>query len=78
MKIGLRFHSMFSSLGWTAGDVAKFLQVAVSMVQLWVSNRVQAPYAAHKLLSLQLRLPSTSPQQRFDARIHRNPWGCVL
>lgn len=55
MKTGRRFHRMFSSLGWSTADVAKFLQVSVRTVQLWVSGRVRVPYAAYKLLRLQLR-----------------------
>jgi hypothetical protein len=55
MKTGLRFRLMFSCLGWTNDDVAKFLQVSVRTVQLWISGRVRVPYAAYKLLRLQLR-----------------------
>ena len=53
--LGQRFHSMFSSLGWTSADVAKFLRVSGRTVQLWISGRVRVPYAAYKLLRLQLR-----------------------
>lgn len=46
---------MYASLGLTVDDVANFLQVSPRTVQLWVSGRVRIPYAAYKLLRLQLR-----------------------
>lgn len=46
---------MYASLGFTVDDVANFLQVSPRTVQLWVSGRVRIPYAAYKLLRLQLR-----------------------
>lgn len=55
METGRRFRYMFSSLGWTVADVAKFLQVSRRTVQLWCSGRVRVPHAAYKLLRLQLR-----------------------
>lgn len=55
MEQGRKFKAMFSSLGLTVADVAKFLQVSPRTVQLWVSGRVRIPYAAYKLMRLQLR-----------------------
>lgn len=55
MEQAKRFRSMFSSLGLSVQDVANFLQVTPRTVQLWVSGRVRIPYAAYKLLRLQLR-----------------------
>lgn len=52
---GRRFKAMYSSLGFSVADVAKFLQVTPRTVQLWISGRVRIPYAAYKLLRLQLR-----------------------
>lgn len=46
---------MYASLGLTVDDVAHFLQVSPRTVQLWVSGRVRIPYAAYKLMRLQLR-----------------------
>lgn len=46
---------MYASLGLTVDDVANFLQVSPRTVQLWISGRVRIPYAAYKLLRLQLR-----------------------
>lgn len=55
MEQGRKFKAMFSSLGLTVADVAKFLQVSPRTVQLWISGRVRIPFAAFKLLRLQLR-----------------------
>lgn len=55
MDTGRRFRYMFSSLGWAVADVAKFLQVSTRTVQLWCAGKVRVPYAAYKLLRLQLR-----------------------
>ncbi len=55
MEQGRKFKAMFSSLGLTVADVANFLQVSPRTVQLWVSGRVRIPYAAYKLMRLQLR-----------------------
>lgn len=46
---------MYSRLGFSVADVAKFLQVTPRTVQLWISGRVRIPYAAYKLLRIQLR-----------------------
>lgn len=46
---------MYASLGLTVDDVANFLQVSPRTVQLWISGRVRIPYAAYKLMRLQLR-----------------------
>ncbi|OOG85220.1 hypothetical protein B0E41_09005 [Hydrogenophaga sp. A37] len=55
MEQGQRFKAMTSSLGFSAADVANFLQVSPRTVQLWISGRVRIPYMAFKLLRLQLR-----------------------
>jgi hypothetical protein len=55
MEQGTRFKAMYASLGLTVDDVAHFLQVSPRTVQLWISGRVRIPYAAYKLLRLQLR-----------------------
>lgn len=55
MEQGLKFKAMFSSLGLSVVDVANFLQVSPRTVQLWVSGRVRIPFAAYKLMRLQLR-----------------------
>lgn len=55
MEQGRKFKAMFSSLGLSVVDVANFLQVSPRTVQLWVSGRVRIPYAAYKLMRLQLR-----------------------
>jgi len=55
MEQGTRFKAMYASLGLTVDDVANFLQVSPRTVQLWISGRVRIPYAAYKLLRLQLR-----------------------
>lgn len=55
MEQGRKFKAMFSSLGLTVADAAKFLQVSPRTVQLWVSGRVRIPFAAYKLMRLQLR-----------------------
>lgn len=55
MEQGLKFKAMFSSLGLSVVDAANFLQVSPRTVQLWVSGRVRIPYAAYKLMRLQLR-----------------------
>ena len=54
MEQGLRFKAMYASLGLTVDDVANFLQVTPRTVQLWISGRVRVPYAAYKLMRLQL------------------------
>ena len=54
MDQAVRFKAMYSSLGFSAGDVANFLQVTSRTVQLWVSGRVRIPYAAFKLMRLML------------------------
>lgn len=43
---------MFSSLGLTVADVAKFLQVSPRTVQLWVSGRVRIPLRGEVFASL--------------------------
>ncbi len=55
MEQGTRFKAMYASLGLTVDDVANFLQVSPRTVQLWISGRVRIPYAAYKLVRLQLR-----------------------
>ena len=55
MEQGLRFKAMYASLGLTVDDVANFLQVTPRTVQLWISGRVRVPYAAYKLMRLQLQ-----------------------
>lgn len=55
MEQGRKFKAMFSSLGLSVADAANFLQVSPRTVQLWVSGRVRIPYAAYKLMRLQLR-----------------------
>lgn len=55
MEQGRKFKAMFSSLGLSVVDVANFLQVTPRTVQLWVSGRVRIPFAAFKLMRLQLR-----------------------
>jgi transcriptional regulator with XRE-family HTH domain len=54
MEQGTRFKAMYASLGLTVDDVANFLQVSPRTVQLWISGRVRIPYAAYKLMRLQL------------------------
>lgn len=55
MEQGLRFKAMYASLGLSVDDAANFLQVTPRTVQLWISGRVRVPYAAYKLMRLQLR-----------------------
>lgn len=55
MEQGQSFKATYASLGLTADDVANFLQVTPRTVHLWISGRVRIPYAAYKLMRLQLR-----------------------
>ena len=55
LKQALRFKAMYASLGFTASDAAKFLQITPRTIQLWISGRARIPYAAYKLLRLHLR-----------------------
>lgn len=54
MEQARRFKAMYSQLGLTEVDVARFLQVTTRTVYAWISGRVRIPYAAYKLLRLQL------------------------
>lgn len=54
MEQARRFKAMYSQLGLTEADVARFLQVTTRTVYAWISGRVRIPYAAYKLLRLQL------------------------
>jgi hypothetical protein len=54
MEQALRFKAMYSSLGLSVADVAQFLQVTPRTVHAWISGRVRIPFAAYKLLRLQL------------------------
>jgi Phage protein len=53
--LGKRFKAMYSSLGFNASEAAQLLQVSERTVHNWVSGAVQIPYAAYRLLRLQLR-----------------------
>ena len=55
MEQGLKFKALYSSLGYTAADVAKFLHVSPRSVHNWVSGSVMVPVMAVKLLRLHLR-----------------------
>ncbi|GAB3188341.1 hypothetical protein GCM10027292_16840 [Hydrogenophaga aquatica] len=46
---------MYTRLGYTAADVAKFLQVSERTVHNWVAGSVRVPHAAYKLLRVHLR-----------------------
>lgn len=52
---GKRFRYMYTRLGYTAADVAKFLQVSERTVHNWVAGSVRVPHAAYKLLRIHLR-----------------------
>lgn len=54
MEQALRFKAMYRQLGFTEADVARFLQVTTRTVYQWICGRVRIPYAAYKLLRLQL------------------------
>ncbi|WP_382157891.1 VC1465 family Xer recombination activation factor [Hydrogenophaga sp. ANAO-22] len=54
MEQARRFKAMYSQLGLTEADVARFLQVTTRTVYAWISGRARIPYAAYKLLRLQL------------------------
>jgi hypothetical protein len=54
MDQALRFKAMYSRLGFTVADVARFLQVTPRTVHAWISGRVRIPFAAYKLLRVQL------------------------
>lgn len=54
MEQALRFKAMYSRLGFTVVDVARFLQVTPRTVHAWISGRVRIPFAAYKLLRVQL------------------------
>lgn len=54
MEQALRFKAMYARLGFSVADVAKFLQVTPRTVHAWISGRVRIPYAAYKLLRVQL------------------------
>ncbi len=54
MEQALRFKAMYARLGFSVADVAKFLQVTPRTVHAWVSGRVRIPFAAYKLLRIQL------------------------
>lgn len=45
---------MYSRLGFSVADVARFLQVTPRTVHAWISGRVRIPFAAYKLLRVQL------------------------
>ena len=45
---------MYARLGFSVADAAKFLQVTPRTVQEWISGRVRIPFAAYKLLRVQL------------------------
>jgi hypothetical protein len=64
MDQALRFKAMYSRLGFSVVDVAKFLQVTPRTVHAWISGRVRIPFAAYKLLRVQLHyeLPGDSWQ----------------
>lgn len=54
MEQALRFKTMYTRLGFSVADAAKFLQVSTRTVHEWISGRVRIPYAAYKLMRLQL------------------------
>lgn len=54
MEQALRFKAMYRTLGLTEEDVARFLQVTPRTVYAWIGGRVRIPYAAYKLLRIQL------------------------
>ncbi|WP_159606073.1 VC1465 family Xer recombination activation factor [Hydrogenophaga sp. PBL-H3] len=54
MEQALRFKAMYTRLGFSVADAAKFLQVTPRTVHAWISGRVRIPYAAYKLLRVQL------------------------
>lgn len=45
---------MYARLGFSVADVAQFLQVSTRTVHEWISGRVRIPFAAYKLLRVQL------------------------
>ncbi|WP_382324854.1 VC1465 family Xer recombination activation factor [Hydrogenophaga sp. UC242_53] len=54
MEQALRFKAMYSQLGFSVADAAHFLQVSTRTVHQWISGRVRIPFAAYKLLRVQL------------------------
>ncbi len=54
MEQALRFKAMYTRLGFSVADAAKFLQVTPRTVHEWISGRVRIPFAAYKLLRVQL------------------------
>jgi DNA-binding transcriptional regulator YiaG len=48
MDQALRFKAMYSRLGFSVVDVARFLQVTPRTVHAWISGRVRIPFAAYK------------------------------
>ncbi|QHE76548.1 VC1465 family Xer recombination activation factor [Hydrogenophaga sp. PBL-H3] len=54
MEQAHRFKAMYTRLGFSVADAAKFLQVTPRTVHAWISGRVRIPYAAYKLLRVQL------------------------
>lgn len=55
MEQGRAFKALYSSLGYSTADVAKFLHVSPRSVHNWVSGSVMVPVMAVKLLRLHLR-----------------------
>lgn len=51
---GKRFRYLYSRMGLKPADVAKLLHVSERTVHNWVAGSVRVPYAAYKLLKLQL------------------------
>ncbi len=51
---GKRFRYLYSRLGLKPADVAKLLHVSERTVHNWVAGSVRVPYAAYKLLKVQL------------------------
>lgn len=45
---------MYRRLGFSVADVAQFLQVSQRTVHVWLTGRVRIPFAAYKLLRIQL------------------------
>jgi hypothetical protein len=52
---GRRFKAMYTRMGYTAADVAKYLHVSERTVHNWVTGSVRVPYASYKLLRVHLR-----------------------
>ncbi len=55
MEQGLAFKALYSTLGYSTTDVAKFLHVSPRSVHNWISGKVMVPVMAVKLLRLHLR-----------------------